>query len=184
MKYKLSFVEEDFLAWCKWKKMPCTFSSFLKLFVFYPEFRRVLDFRLFQAGGGWKILRFITLPSSYFLNLYISEQKNKGVIKGGLMFEHGFSTIIFCQSMGHNCCINQQVTVGTGRGGAPIIGNNVRIYSGAKVIGNITVGDGSVIGANAVVTRDVPPHTMVAGVPAKIIKKRDGFESPWYLVIE
>lgn len=43
------------------------------------------------------------------------------------------------------------------------------IFSGAKVLGNIKVGDNAVIGANAVVTRDVPANAVVAGVPAKII---------------
>ena len=51
----------------------------------------------------------------------------------------------------------------------PTIGNNVLLGMGAKVIGNITVGDGARIGANAVVTRDVPPDTTVVGVPGRIL---------------
>ena len=66
-----------------------------------------------------------------------------------------------------------------GGGGIPIIGNNVTIYAGAKVFGNITIGDDVVIGANAVVTKDIPSHSMVAGVPAKIIKKRFCFKEAW-----
>jgi serine O-acetyltransferase len=55
----------------------------------------------------------------------------------------------------------------------PIIGNNVYIGAGAKILGSITIGDNVIIGANAVVTRNVPPNCTVAGVPARIIK-RDG----------
>lgn len=59
-----------------------------------------------------------------------------------------------------------------GGAGIPTIGNNVTIFAGAKVFGKITIGDDVVIGANAVVTKDIPSHSMVAGVPAKIIKTR------------
>ena len=53
--------------------------------------------------------------------------------------------------------------------GVPTIGNNVTIYSGAKVLGNIIIGDNVIVGANAVVLRDVPANCVVAGVPAKIL---------------
>jgi serine O-acetyltransferase len=53
----------------------------------------------------------------------------------------------------------------------PTIGNNVVIGGGAKVLGNITVGDNSYIGANAVVIKDVPPNSTVVGVPGRITKQ-------------
>ena len=49
----------------------------------------------------------------------------------------------------------------------PTIGNNVTVGAGAKVLGPITIGDGSAIGANAVVTKDVPPCHIAVGIPAK-----------------
>lgn len=51
------------------------------------------------------------------------------------------------------------------------IGNNVWIGEGACILPGVTIGDSAVIGANAVVTRDVPPRAVVAGVPARIIKQ-------------
>lgn len=66
-----------------------------------------------------------------------------------------------------------------GGAGIPTIGNNVTIYAGAKVFGKITIGDDVVIGANAVVTKDIPSHSMVAGVPAKIIKTRKEINEMW-----
>ena len=55
--------------------------------------------------------------------------------------------------------------------GPIVIGNKVWICENAVVLGGVTIGDGAVIGANAVVTKDVPPYTVVGGSPAKVIKK-------------
>lgn len=74
------------------------------------------------------------------------------------------------KKIGKNCHIYQQVTIGYNGVQAPIIGNNVRICCGAKVIGGIRVGNNVVIGANAVVCKDVPDNVIVGGVPAKVIK--------------
>lgn len=91
-------------------------------------------------------------------------------IGGGLFIQHGFATMIAAKSIGENCWINQQVTIGHTGKGCPVIGNNVMITCGAKVLGDIAVGDGAVIGANAVVVRDVEPGAVMGGVPAKKIK--------------
>jgi serine acetyltransferase len=53
----------------------------------------------------------------------------------------------------------------------PVIGSNVAIYAGAKVLGNITIGDNVNIGANAVVVKDVPDNCTVVSVPAYIVKR-------------
>ncbi|WP_276311151.1 serine O-acetyltransferase [Paenibacillus nanensis] len=76
-------------------------------------------------------------------------------------------------TIGENCVIMQGVTIGASNRGAtkgvPTIGNNVYIGAGAKIIGNVRVGNYAAIGANAVVTKDVPDHAVVGGIPAKII---------------
>lgn len=53
-----------------------------------------------------------------------------------------------------------------------VIEDDVWIGSGAKILGGVTVGTGSVVGAGAVVTRDIPPYSIAVGVPAKVVKKR------------
>ena len=65
--------------------------------------------------------------------------------------------------------------------GVPTIGDSVVIFAGAKILGNIHIGDGAVIGANAVVTKDVPTNAVVAGVPARIISEDSNkcFEKEW-----
>jgi serine O-acetyltransferase len=54
---------------------------------------------------------------------------------------------------------------------APSIGNNVFISTGAKIIGDVTIGDGAVIGANAVVTKSVPARAIAAGIPARVTRQ-------------
>ena len=75
---------------------------------------------------------------------------------------------------GDNCRIRNGVVVGLQRVDepcAPVIGNNVDIGSGAKILGPIKIGNNVVIGANAVVIRDVPDNCIAAGVPA-VVKPR------------
>ena len=90
-------------------------------------------------------------------------------------FAHGGLGVILhprCQ-IGRHVYIGAHVVVG-GRSrhpGLPRIGNNVYLGAGAKILGDITVGDDVVVGANAVVTRSVPPRTIVAGVPARILRQ-------------
>jgi len=75
--------------------------------------------------------------------------------------------------IGKNCNISHQVTLGiANRGthkGVPIIGDNVYIGPGAKIIGDINIGNNVAIGANCVVTKDVPDNAVVVGVPGKVI---------------
>ena len=52
------------------------------------------------------------------------------------------------------------------------IGNDVWIGSNVKVLDGVTIGDGSVVGAGSVVNVDIPPYSVAAGVPAKVIKRR------------
>ncbi len=94
-------------------------------------------------------------------------------IGGGLFIQHGFATMISAKSIGENCWINQQVTIGYNSKGCPVIGDNVMITCGAKVLGDIKVGDNSVIGANAVVVKDVENDSVMVGIPAYNLKKRE-----------
>lgn len=73
--------------------------------------------------------------------------------------------------IGNNCTIYQQVTIGKEKEQFPTIGDNVTIYAGAKVLGGIKIGNNAVIGANAVVLKDVPDNCVAVGIPARIIKK-------------
>ena len=71
--------------------------------------------------------------------------------------------------IGNHCGIQQDVTIGLNiDSDAPVIGDNVYIGAGAKILGGITVGDGATIAANSLVIKDVPPNTTAIGVPARV----------------
>src|SRR5574344_1504928 len=92
-----------------------------------------------------------------FLKLFYRPHPNfeiEGKIGGGLAIFHGHSTIVFVNSMGENCSVYQQVTLGRGKNingcDIPVIGSNVNIFAGAKIIGGVHIGDNCNIGAGAV----------------------------------
>ena len=130
----------------------------------YREFRNLYLFRNGNRPFFRRLVRLLYRPLD---SLYITTAE----IGGGLFIQHGFSTYIAAASIGQNCWINQQVTIGyRDETTAPVIGDNVTITCGAKVLGPITIGDHAVIGANAVVVRDVEPGAVMGGVPARRIK--------------
>jgi serine O-acetyltransferase len=93
------------------------------------------------------------------------------------IWHHG-GMVLHAASIGDDVHIRQNTTFGIARRDQlhqlPTIEDRVDIGCGAVVLGSITVGHDSVIGANAVVLRDVPPHSMAAGVPARVIKTLGG----------
>ena len=101
--------------------------------------------------------------------------------KGSILAYGGIGVIIHKKCIiGNNVVIGSQVTIGgrSGSKGVPKIGNNVFIGTGAKLLGDITVGESVVIGANSVVIESVPSFTVVAYVPSKVI--RDNFTMDEY----
>lgn len=137
------------------------------LLIFQKEFRNLFYYRL----GRWSVfLRYLPKRSTLYINVPY------GKIGGGLVIQHGFSTIITAESIGKNCWINQQVTIGyndskTYGYGKPVIGDYVRISAGAKVIGPIKIGNNSTVGCNAVISKSLPENTVVVPSPMRIIRE-------------
>lgn len=116
-----------------------------------------------------KCILFFVKSVYFLLQLLTGIQLPIGTkVLGGVRFPH-YSCIIISQmsKIGKNCTIHQGVTIGKTHFGKhfghPEIGNNVLIYAGAKICGKIKVGDNVVIGANAVITEDVPDNCVVVG---------------------
>lgn len=153
-------INDDFCAYCGYREIKPTKCNFINCFSEIPEFRSVVYFRLKN--------RYRFLPS-----IFLKPQSccfiNTIAIRGGLMLIHGFSTIINARSIGKNVTIFQQVTIGYSKGFSPVIGDNCEICCGAKVIGNVRIGNNVTIGAGAIVVKDIPDNAIAVGNPAKII---------------
>ncbi len=105
---------------------------------------------------------------------------NTEIDDGLYIGHHGGIVVSHETKIGRNCNINQGVTIGKTYGGkhpgTPIIGNNVYLGPGSKVIGGITIGDNVMVGANAVVTSPVPDNAVVVGVPARVVSFKGSFD--------
>jgi serine O-acetyltransferase len=102
-------------------------------------------------------------------------------VGSGFIIDHFGGVIVSGYAkFGDNCRIRNGVVVGlknVEEPGAPVIGNNVDIGAGAKVLGKITIGNNVLIGANAVVLTDVPDNSIAVGVPAVIKARKRSRES-------
>lgn len=142
-----------FLSLLNYKKMPDTQVGCL---IFY------------QIGvKGIQILTMIPIPAG-------------AKIGKGLYLAH-FEPILISGSakIGDNCNFGNQVIIGyvrsNGKAGSPELGNRVIVGPGAKILGPVKIGNDVAIGANSVVTHDIPDRTVVVGIPAKIINYHGSF---------
>lgn len=151
-------------------------TSFLEVLLTYSGLHAIIYYRITHVL--WQmhiplIPRYISQLGRFFTGIEI----HPGAVIGKEFFiDHGMGVVIGETTIvGDNVTIYQGVTLGgTGKERGkrhPTIGNNVVIGTGAKVLGNITIGDNSYIGANAVVIKDVPQNSTVVGVPGRITKQ-------------
>ncbi|MFA5115613.1 MAG: serine O-acetyltransferase EpsC [Candidatus Omnitrophota bacterium] len=133
----------------------------------------------------YRVAHFLYGARMFFLARYFSQvgrfftgiEIHPGATIGkNLFIDHGMGVVVGETAViGDNVTIYQGVTLGgTGKEKGkrhPTVGNNVVVGTGAQVLGNITIGDNSYIGANAVVVKDVPPNSTVVGVPGRITKQ-------------
>jgi serine O-acetyltransferase len=151
---------------------PATQSS-LEILFLYPGVKALALHRLAHAlyRAGLPFLpRLISEVSRFLTGIDIHPGAKIGK---NLIIDHGMGVVIGqTAEIGDHCLIYHGVTLG----GVdlnpvkrhPTLGNHVVIGAGAKILGNITVGDHSRVGANSVVIKDVSAHTTVTGIPAKV----------------
>jgi serine O-acetyltransferase len=148
----------------------------------YPGLHAMFFYRI--THFLWKChLKFIARFISQIIRIFTGIEIHPGAIIGRRLFiDHGMGVVIGETTIiGDDCLIYQGVTlggVGTGTNTCkrhPTLKNNVMVSAGAKVIGNIVIGDNSILGAQTVVLKDVPDNCTVVGIPAMIVKQ-DGIK--------
>ena len=141
----------------------------------YPGLKALLFHRV--AHAFWEVglclpARMISQLGRFFTGIEIHPGAKIG---RGLFIDHGMGIVVGeTAEIGDDCLLYQGVTLGgTGRQRGkrhPTLGNNVVVGASAQVLGNITVGSDSYIGANSVVIKDVPPKATVVGVPGRVVR--------------
>ena len=152
-------------------------KSVLEIFLCYPGFHAILLHRLAHRLYCWRvplIPRVISQVSRLFTQIEI----HPGARIGKRFFiDHGSGVVIGeTTEIGDNVLLYQGVTLG-GTGNEtgkrhPTLGNHVVIGTGAKVLGNIRIGDNVKIGAGSVVVHPVPDNSTVVGVPGRVVRVR------------
>lgn len=149
---------------CKTKKDSVE-KKFYHLMLYYPAYAFIFFWRIKKNKYRWKSL----FTQGYPCKIFGSTK-----IKGGLVCFHPFATVINAKSIGHNFEFRNGLTIGNKNNDnelLPIIGNHVTVGANVCIIGKIIIGDNVIIGAGAVVVKDVPSNCVIAGNPARIIKE-------------
>jgi serine O-acetyltransferase len=149
--------------------------------LFGETFRYIFYMRICYYANNNKLLKYTLRPLARFLLGRLKYKYGISIppetkIGSGFYIGHFGGIVVNKYSViGNNCNISQGVTLGqSNRGknkGYPVLGDNVYIGPGAKIIGAVTIGNDVAIGANCVVTKDIPDHSVVVGVPGVVISQ-------------
>lgn len=158
-----AIIKEDIFAYKnEYDLKGSTHYILVHLLTHNTSFRSLFYYRI----GKWKWI--CSLLGKGTVNLTIPHSVQIG---SGLLLFHAYGTILNAKSIGKNCRIVHNVTLGDKNGKVPVIGNHVEILPNAVITGDVTVGDHCVIGPGAVVFKSIPDNCVVVGNPAYILKK-------------
>ena len=158
--------------------------------LFFPACWPIIVYRFgsWVVTIRWRLLRIplyiIYFPIKRLMEILTTiEMSEYADIDGGFYIAHiGNIVIAHHTKIGKNTSMHQGVTIGvTGSGEElPVIGDRVYFGAGAKIVGPVKIGNDVVIGANAVVTRDVPDSAVVVGIPARVLNYKGSFDFVHY----
>ncbi len=168
---------QDFRAVFKRDPAARTPLGFLEVFFLYPGFHAIFWHRISHFFHAKLHIPFVPRLVSQLVRFFTGIEIHPGAKIGpGFFIDHGMGVVIGeTAEVGKNVLLYQEVTLGgTGaeRGKRhPTLGNHVVVGAGAKVLGNIKIGDCVRVGAGSVVVHSVPDNCTVVGVPAEIVRR-------------
>lgn len=128
-------------------------------------------YRLMQAARRWRLTPLEMLfnrANAIFCDCIIGRGAEFG--PGFVLIHCGGVVINGTVRGGSNVRLEHQVTIGAERRQSPVLGDDVFVGAGAKILGAVRIGTGAKIGANAVVLTDIPDHATAVGIPAKVVR--------------
>lgn len=154
-------VNMDVVRWQKVKnKQYNSLIGFVWLIICYPEFRSLFYHRIGRIKSF--LCRYLPGRTNLFL-----QTKNIG---GGFYIGHGWGTVVNAKSIGINCGVGQNCTIGSRNLLTPILKDGCMVWVHSVVLGGITIGENSQIGAGSVVVKDIPDNSIVVPAKSKIIR--------------
>jgi serine O-acetyltransferase len=180
--YLLADLERQFFYHGQPERLPTILGIWKRSL--HPRFFPVVLFRLAHSCHchGWGAMaKVLSLVNFVLFGIEIAVGCKIG---GGLFLPHTVGTVIGARSIGKNAVIFSGVTLGSKvidigyhLDTRPMLGDNVMVGSGAKVLGWLEIGDNVTVGANAVVTKSIESNVLVVGIPAKILQQKDNHGS-------
>jgi len=161
-------------------------KSKLEVFFLYPSLQSVIYYKVSSFFYKYKAF-FIARVVSQFGRFMTGIEIHPGAQIGKrVFFDHGMGIVVGETAIiGDDCVIFHGVTLGgvlsikTKR--HPTLENNVIVGAGAKILGNILIGENSRIGANSVILKDIPKNSVAVGIPGRIVQKADDDYYMWYI---
>jgi serine O-acetyltransferase len=153
--------------------------SRLEVFLTYPGFHAIVLHRvahLFHLGGWKLVARLISAFSRFLTGIEIHPGARIGP---GFFIDHGMGVVIGeTTEIGEDVTLFQGVSLGgngkdRGQKRHPTLGNHVLVGAGAKILGNIRIGEGVRVGSNAVVLQSIPAHCTVVGIPGRVVRTKE-----------
>jgi len=161
--------------------------SVLAVLLTYPGFHAVFLYRIAHSLYARRLTMTARLLSLFARFLTGVEIHPAATIGAGFFIDHGMGVVI-----GETTVVGEEVTLyqGVSLGGTgkekgqkrhPTLGSHVLVGAGAKILGNVTIGEGVRVGSNAVVLRSIPPHSTVVGIPGRVVRTKESGYPEWTL---
>jgi len=166
----VGLIAADIRAKAEWVYGAGTGRNVMKAFFTDGTFAMVM-YRLMQAAQGLRLVPIAMVfnkLNAFFGRCIIGRNARFGP---GFVLIHSYGVVINSSVKGgRNVKLEHLVTIGSEKHESPVLGDNVFVGAGARIVGGVRIGSNVKIGANAVVTKDIPDGATAVGVPARIVE--------------